>query len=160
MGWLPSLGGVFKVVTEPVECADAEGNMGLRVGGLLVAMVGLKVTLRAGRSGFLPRRGVDSAVVAMMQIDRVSVLWNVRRYPRVWERALLFRYEWSKLTRLSKSRHNRHQARRFGRGWASRLPLLFFGTHALRHEVSELYVYIKTTFIPTTFTAWLYTDLT
>ena len=73
MGWLPSLGGVFMVATEPVECADAEGNMGLRVGGLLVAMVGLKVTLRAGRSGFLARRGVDSAVVAMMKMVRLNL---------------------------------------------------------------------------------------
>jgi hypothetical protein len=59
---------VFICATEPVECADAEGNMGLRVGGLLVAMVGLNVTLRAGRSGFLARRGVDSADVDMMKM--------------------------------------------------------------------------------------------
>jgi len=65
---VPSLGGVFSVVTEPVECAEAEGNIGLRVGGLLVAMVGLKVTLRAGRAGLLGKSGVDSDCVAMMKI--------------------------------------------------------------------------------------------
>jgi hypothetical protein len=79
IGWLPSLGGVFICATEPVECADAEGNMGLRVGGLLVAMVGLKVTLRAGRSGFLARRGVDSADVDMMKMGRMRLL------PKGWQ---------------------------------------------------------------------------
>jgi hypothetical protein len=86
------------VATEPVECADAEGNMGLRVGGLLVAMVGLKVTLRAGRSGFLARRGVDSACVAMMKVVRVRLLRKGWRDGQISTHAFLFQYEWSRVT--------------------------------------------------------------
>lgn len=88
------------VATEPVECAEAEGNIGLRVGGLLVAIVGLNVTLRAGRSGFLPSRGVDSAVVAMMGMTRPSVLWNVRRDGRVSTHALVYQNEWLRVTKV------------------------------------------------------------
>lgn len=143
MGWLPSLGGVFMVATEPVECAEAEGNMGLRVGGLLVAMVGLKVTLRAGRSAFLPSRGVDSAVVAMMGMIRLNSLWSVRRDDRVSTHALLYQYEWSSVTEQTDQGtivlNVSHQARRSVEGWASQLPLLLLKTSTSPKRVRALY---------------------
>ena len=120
MGWVPSLGGVFIVVTEPVECAEDDGNIGLRVGGLLVAMVGLKVTLRTGRSGFLPSRGVDSACVAMMRLIRVQLLRKGRQDGRIWTHACLFQYEWSKVTEQAANQGTivLDVSKPFPRGWA------------------------------------------
>lgn len=62
---------MLRVATDPVERADAEGKAGLCVGGLFMAMVGLKVTLRAGL--FFARSGVDSAADAIVWVCVVSV---------------------------------------------------------------------------------------
>lgn len=61
MGWVPSLGGgVCSVATLPVDRAEyPAGNDGLLVGGLLVSMVVLNVTVRAILSGACPERSGD-----------------------------------------------------------------------------------------------------
>lgn len=149
---MPSLGGVFNVVTEPVECAEAEGNAGLRVGGLLVAMVGLKVTLRAGRAGLLGKSGVDSDCVAMMKIMRMCLVRTRWRYGQMSTHAFLLQYECSRVTELaSKPRHNRlGRPKPFPRGWAQ-LPSF---PQSLNTSLSVRALYVYSLHVLTVLTTW------